>query len=67
MRQAEQMVDLRRLTIKELMDLKNAIFDELIRRKKIRKEVEKEVRRRQELDGDELTQFVVDATTGTDE
>jgi len=67
MRQAEPVVNLRQLSIKELMDLKNAIFAELIRRKRIREEVEKEVHRRQVDNADELTQFVVDATTETDE
>jgi len=67
MRQVTQEVNLRKYSVKELMDLKQAIFSELIRRKRIREEVEKEVRRRQVDNADELTQFVVDATTETDE
>lgn len=48
--------DIRKYSTAELMQLKQAIFAELIRRKRIREELEKEVRRRQVAESDEFTQ-----------
>jgi len=60
-------IDLRKYSVRDLMELKQAIFAELIRKKRLREEVEKEVRRRSVDNSGELTQFVVDVTTQTDE